>query len=413
MRTEQPHVRDSTADEPSEAVGRGWTARLMLLHFGLYLALLPSAQILLAEHMAEVAPVSKEAALGWATGFGALVAVVTNPVAGALSDRTTTRIGRRRPWIAGGAAVGALGLALTAAQSTVTGVTVGWCLAQVGLNAQLAAAVAAVPDRVPVRQRASVSGSVAIPQALGLVIGAALITTVVTGTAGGYLLLGGLAMVCALPFLLLPEPPSRPVVRARPRLRDFWVSPRAHPDYGWAWATRFLVNVGNSLGTLYLLYYLKDAVGHTDPERGVLILTGLYTAGLAATSFAAGVVSDRLGRRRPLVAAGALMMSLSALLMASTHTWTTAMGAATLVGMGLGIYIATEQALLTEVLPQSADRGKDLGLLNAANTIPQVLSPVLGAFVVTGADGYTALYLISAGTGALGAALVWRIRSVR
>ena len=49
--------------------------------------------------------------------------------------------------------------------------------------------------------------------------------------------------------------------------RGFWLSPRRHPDFGWAWLTRFLINLGNALGTLYLLYYLQDAVARTPTPR--------------------------------------------------------------------------------------------------------------------------------------------------
>ncbi|GLF97823.1 MFS transporter [Streptomyces yaizuensis] len=394
-------------------VGRGWTARLMLLHLGLYMALLTPMQILLAAHLAEIDPGGKEIALGWATGLGALVAVAAAPFAGALSDRTGGRFGRRRPWIAGGALVGACGLLLTAAQSTTAGVTLGWALAQLGLSAQLAGALAAVPDRVPVERRAAVSGSVAVPQALGLVVGAVLVTVVASGTGGGYALLAAVVVFCALPFVLVPEEPVRAAPRPRPRAGDFWLSPRAHPDYAWAWATRFLVNLGNGLGTLYLLYFLKDAVGYGDPERGVLVLTVLYTTGVVVTASAAGAVSDRLGLRRAPVSAGAVLMSAASLVLAVWPGWATATVAAALLGLGFGVYVSAEQALLTQVLPHSGDHAKDLGMFNAANTVPQVLGPVMAATVVSVAGGYTGLYLAASLSTGLGAVLVWRIRSVR
>ena len=48
----------------------------------------------------------KTTALGIVTGVGALVAVLVGPIAGALSDATTARTGRRHTWIAGGALLG-------------------------------------------------------------------------------------------------------------------------------------------------------------------------------------------------------------------------------------------------------------------------------------------------------------------
>ena len=128
----------------------------------------------------------KEIWLGLVTGVGAVVAVIVNPLAGALSDRTRPRLlgrayGRRHVWTLGGAllsaplAARALGRAQPARGHRSAG-----RVAQVGLNVMLATLTAAVPDRVPVSQRGLVSGWIGMPQALGLVMGAILVTAVVT-----------------------------------------------------------------------------------------------------------------------------------------------------------------------------------------------------------------------------------------
>ncbi|MGW7363822.1 MFS transporter [Streptomyces sp. NPDC054841] len=406
-------VMDDPRTEPQIRVGGGWISGLVLAGLGLYMAFLTPIQVLLAEQIDAVDPSGKEVALGWVTGVGALVAVVANPLAGALSDRTGGRFGRRHPWILGGAVAGAAGLAVTSAQTTIVGVTLGWCLAQLGLNAMLAGTNAVVPDQVPVGQRAAVSGWIGVPQTLGLVVGALLVTTVVTGTAAGYLLLAVLVVLAALPFVLLTRDPQVPREARQPvRLADFWVSPRAYPDFGWAWLTRFLVMLGNAIGTLYLLYFLKDAVHYANPDEGVLILTLLYTAGVVVTAIGGGVVSDRSGRRKVLVSVSSVVMAVASLLLTFWHTWPVAMGAALLLGLGFGAYIAVDQALITQVLPSAGDRAKDLGVINIANSAPQVLGPALAAPIVAYAGGYAGLYLTSAVVTVIGGILVWRIRSV-
>ncbi|WP_327127334.1 MFS transporter [Streptomyces sp. NBC_01727] len=405
---------DDTRTEPQSRVGGGWISGLVLANLGLYMAFLTPIQVLLAEQIDDLTSSGKEVALGWATGVGALVAVVANPVAGALSDRTGGRFGRRHPWIVGGALVGAVGLVVTAAQTTVVGVALGWCLAQLGLNAMLAGTNAVVPDQVPVRQRAAVSGFIGIPQTLGLVLGVLLVSVVVTGIASGYLMLAGLVVLCAVPFVLLTHDPAVPGIPASAvRLKDFWVSPRLHPDFGWAWLTRFLVQLGNAIGTLYLLYFLKDAVHYPDPDMGVLYLTLLYTGGVVVTAVAGGIVSDRLGKRKMMVSVCSMVMAVGSLLLTFWHTWPAAMGAAVLLGLGYGIYVAVDQALITQVLPTAADRAKDLGVINVANSAPQVLGPALAAPIVAYAGGYAGLYLASTVVTVVGGVLVWRIRSVR
>ncbi|MFI6724835.1 MFS transporter [Streptomyces atratus] len=98
-------ILDDPRREPQRRVGGGWIGGLVLANLGLYMAFLTPIQVLLAEQIDDLTSSGKEVALGWATGAGALVAVIANPVAGALSDRTGGRFGRRNPWILGGALV--------------------------------------------------------------------------------------------------------------------------------------------------------------------------------------------------------------------------------------------------------------------------------------------------------------------
>ncbi|GAA4430927.1 hypothetical protein GCM10023148_35820 [Actinokineospora soli] len=230
--------------------------------------------------------------------------------------------------------------------------------------------------------------------------------------AAGYLIGAAVVVLAALPFTALREEPA--AVRPRgPLLRGFVIDPRRYPDFGWAWLTRFLMNLGNAIALLYLLYFLDDAVGVEDPESGVLVLTALYAVALLSTVVVAGAWSDRAGARRVFVAGSGVVMAVAAVLLAVWQTWTGSVVAALVLGVGFGAYTAVDFALITQVLPAAADRGKDLGLVNIANTLPQVLAPVIAAPIVRSAGGYPALYAVAAAVGLLGAVLVFRIRSVR
>ena len=157
--------------EPLAPVGKGFMALLALSNLGLWMALFAPIQVLLAQQMETIAPTGKEAALGWVTGIGALVSMFANPLFGALSDRTTSRFGRRHPWNLAGALVGAIALVMLGRQSTLAGVTLWWCVVQMALNAMLAALTTEVPDQVPVPQRALCSAWFGVTQPLGVVIG--------------------------------------------------------------------------------------------------------------------------------------------------------------------------------------------------------------------------------------------------
>ena len=89
-----------------------------------------------------------------------------------------------------------------------------------------------------------------------------------------------------------------------------------------------------------------------------------------------------------------------------------AMVAALLLGAGYGVYLAVDAALITQVLPRATDRAKDLGVINIANSAPQVLGPALSAPIVVHLGGYPTLYAVTAVVTLLGSALVLKIRSV-
>lgn len=403
--------------EPVTAVRARWVGLLVLANLGVWMAFFTPIQVLLPEQIADIDPTHKEAMLGWVTGLGAAAAVLVNPIAGALSDRTTGRFGRRHPYTLIGAVLGAAALLVLAQQHTVLGVALGWIAAQACLNTMFATLTAAVPDRVPVAQRGAVSGWIGIPQVLGVVLGVVLVTAIVSGVPAGYAAVAVVTVLFTLPFVLAtPDDPlsahDRPARGLRATLAGLWVSPRAHPDFAWAFGTRFLVQLGNALGTLYLLYFLTDRVRVADPAGGLLILILIYTLALILTTVIAGRRSDRTGRRKIFVIWSGVVMAVAALLLAAWPTWTGAIVAAIILGGGYGVYVAVDAALITQVLPTATDRAKDLGLINIANSAPQVLGPAISAPVVVYLGGYPTLYILTAVVTLLGSVLVTRIRAV-
>ncbi|WP_053732093.1 MFS transporter [Nocardia sp. NRRL S-836] len=395
--------------EPVVPVRRGWMAWLFAANLGLWLAVYAPIQVLLPQQAELLDRADKEFVFGVVTGVGAAVSLLVVPLIGVLSDRTTSRFGRRHPWTVIGAVVGAVGLAVLAGAPSVAVMTVGWCLVQAGIGGMLAALTAVVPDQVPVAQRAQVGGLIGISQMLGTVLGAVVVTLLVSGLQAGYLACAVIVVVGAV-FFVVRTPDTQLVTK--PVRPTFWVSPREHPDFAWAWAGHLMINLGNAFGTLYLLYFLGDVVHHESPEDGLLVLMALYGVALAAGAVLFGARSDRSGRRKPYVYLAAVVMALAALLLVVWPTWTAALIAAPLLGVGFGTYWAVAIALLTQVLPAAADRAKDLGVLNVANALPQVIAPLLTALILANLGGYRGLFAASALATALAGVLLSRVRSV-
>ncbi len=404
---------------PQVDPSRSWVARLTLSNLAVYCGFYGPLQVLIALQAQALAPDAKEYVVGLVTAAGALASTIGNPLAGALSDRTRSRYGRRWPWVLGGALLGAGGLAGMAFAGSVATMAVFWVLTQLGLNALYAAVTAAVPDQVPIGRRGVVGGMLGMAQTLGLVLGTA-VAVIAGGITAGYLACAGLALALVIPYLLRSRD-LRLVGDVAPfRLgafvRRFWVSPRRYPDFGWAWLTRWLVNLGNALGTLLLLYYLQDAVGMPDPETGVLVLVAVYAVCVLATAVVSGHWSDRVGRRKPFVALSAVLSGVGAGILAVSQTWPGAIVGAAVFGIAYGVFLSVDFALVTQVLPSSGDAARDLGVINIAAALPQVVAPFLAAPLIAGfataQGGYAALYALSAAVSVLGGVLVSRIRAV-
>src|ERR1700677_1904853 len=156
---------------PVAKVRARWIALLALANLGLFVGYYGPLEVLLPNQVQAIAgSAHKVAELGWVTGLGAAAAMIAQPLVGALSDRTTSRLGRRHPWTFCGALAAAAALALLAGQHTIAGVIICWCVAQAALNAMQASLTAGVPDHVPVRQRGLASGWISLQQTFGVVV---------------------------------------------------------------------------------------------------------------------------------------------------------------------------------------------------------------------------------------------------
>lgn len=408
--------------EPVRRVRPLWITGIVLVNLGINAGFFGPLQVLLAQQAAHFNEGEKEAILALVTGAGAAVSLVANPLFGAFSDRTSSRRGRRVPWVVFGAVLGAAALIALAGAPNVAVMALLWCLVQAGCNAAYAAITAAIPDRVPVPQRATVGGLAAMGQTVGVLLGAVIAAVVSGNFALGYVVCAAALVAGVVLYVVKSDDVplvgvERPPFQFRAFARGFWISPARYPDFAWAWLTRLLVSIGNHMVTLYLLFFLSDAVRlketqGIEAEFGVLVLTGLYAVTVIITSVIGGRLSDRMGKRKPLVIASSVVIAVASLILAFAPTWAGALTGATVLGMGFGAYLAVDFALMTQVLPAALDRGRDLGILNIANSLPQVVAPLIAFPFVAYWGGYVSLYVAAAAIGLLGAVFVVKIKGV-
>ena len=359
--------------------------------------------------------------LALVAGIGALVSMVANPFFGRMSDRTSSHLGMRRPWMVIGLVGGSLGILLLALAPNIPVVLLGWCSAQLFFNALLAAQVAVLPDQVQPAQRGLVSGvlGVCLPLAgvsgtflVRLVSGNQLATFLVPCGIGGFFIL---LFAVALKDRRLAKA-DRPTWSLREFVRTFYVAPRKSPDFAWAFASRFMFILAYAFLATYQAYYLLDKLGSAkaDLPQQIFLATLVQSVVVIAASLIGGKLSDRTGRRKIFVFAASIVYGLAMFVIASASTFNGFLVGMAIGGLGFGMYLAVDLALVADVLPDEDKVAKDLGVLNIAGALPFSIAPAIApAILAIGSGSYGALYAIAGVCAIIGAFAVLRVRGVR
>ncbi|MEW6662484.1 MAG: MFS transporter [Bacillota bacterium] len=386
-------------------------------HWGALLVVVIPAQVL-----TYVDDAAKAKYLSLVFAVGALVAMVTQPVTGSFSDRCASRWGRRRPFMAAGTLLNVAGLMAMAYAPTLATFTAAFMLVQLGSNIGASGYQGLLPDLVPESQRGTAAGYVGVMNMLGTITAAITAGTLVD--RGMFypvywiisLLL--LALLAVTASSIREEPlMQRPPMDWRRFLKAFWVSPREHPDFAWLLANRALVMLGFYTLLNFLQYYLADVTGSAHPARDAGTVSAVVLVGAALSSFAAGWLSDRIGRKG-LVAFTGLLMAATCLAFITGPSFMVVLAFALIFGLGYGGYISVELALATEVLPSAESRAKDMGIWGISVTLPQVIAPLLGGQLLYTMNringlGYPILFATAVLYFVLGSMVVYRIRKGR
>jgi len=408
------------ADSHAPARRVGWRFVLVyaLAYTGTWIALLTPVLITIALKIRQLTPGEAAGNHSLVLSVGAFFALVSNPFFGRLSDRTTSRFGMRRPWLIGGVLGGAVALLIVARADSVATVLVGWCLAQMSFNAVLAALVAVLPDQVPAEQRGTVAGVLGTCMPLGQLAGTFVVQSVAESTLAMFMVpaLIGAAAILLLAITLGDRQldPTQPV---RATVSWYWVSPRRHPDFAWAWLSRFLVVLGTAFLTTYQPFYLTEKLGLPDRAvPGLIFRSMLVQASMVvALSVIGGRLSDALQRRKAFVICGAIVYAIGLWMIALADSYALFLAGMAATGIGHGLYFAVDLALVTEVLPdRQRDAAKDLGILNVTNALPQSVAPALAPAILVLSGGDYAWLFFAAGAIALGGSIaILPLKSVR
>lgn len=382
----------------------------------------------LGHKVLELVPAQKNTALGFTTFAGLIVAVLWQPIVGALSDRTRSRLGRRAPYFIGGTALVVVCLYAIALAPAFSIVIAGVLLIQLASNTVQGPWQALIPDQVPAGQRGAASGLKAAFDILAFVLGRQISGRLVSaGSVTGAVTVTSAVFVVALLLTLAAARERPPAVRLPPSPtmrqtlgRTFSVDWRAHPAFGWWFANRFLFWAGFIALNTFLLFFMIDVVrmGEAQAQRFVGNLSTVIGLVVLVASLPAGWLADRVGRR-PLVAAAGLLAAAGTAVILVGRTEPVIIGAGALVGLGVGVFLSANWALVTDIVPE-AEAARYLGIANIATAGGSGIARLMGGVLIdpinrlagSTSAGYLGLYGLTLLSFLLGTLAIWRLPQV-
>ncbi len=397
-------------------------------------------------------PAQKSINLAIVVTLGTLVAVVVNPLVGALSDYATFRMGRRRPFMIVGTILNVIVLILFAfAPSWFSAGALLFTFALLFLLLQFSNNVANSPwsaiiaDKVPQNQRGLSSGFNGLFTLLGTIVGSVVAGIILGGNlplplyrnavvqvflviAVVQILFVAYTVITVKELPLLPEQHMKLSISAF--AKRFFFKPSQYPDISWVLLARFLVMMGIWSVYYFLLYYFDDVLGGKGVKtiilntpfsgeqfNGVLFQPILLLLALP-TSIFAGWASDHWGRKG-LVYLSGIMMTVVCLVFILFQNQYAALVAGAFFGIGYGAYTSVDWALTTDVLPPTDEAGKFMGIWSAVGILPQVVGITVGGVLlqllqrIPNHFGYTSLFGLTIVYLILGTVVIRQVKGAR
>ena len=399
--------------------------------------------LVLPDRIEALFPGDKDRVLTIVASTGAAMATVSQLFFGAWSDTSRHRAGRRRPFVL----VGTLGACATVGffpgAHSLTALLIVFVALQFWLNMAGGPYQGLMPDRIPADKHGAAASWMGAASIIGRIGGPLAATYLLRPDAqiaiGNRLApLGlpantewGLTALMALFALVLAGAMVLTLLLNREIPLDergenigIWqtiegiirVPLRPYPSFVWLIISRASIMMGVYTVSFCLLYYVRDTLGFPDKNESLKILTNLLlisTATALIGTLPAGVLSDRVGKKRVLYVANSICMA-AGLAFALSHNLTLAYVAAGVFGAGYGAFAAVDWALACNLLPPSAP-AKYLGIWGISDTLSQVATPLLAGPLALSLNhnlgagqGYRALMVMALCYFALGTlALRW------
>lgn len=368
----------------------------------------------------------KNTYLGLMTLVGLFLAMLTQPLAGAISDRSGFKIGRRRPYILIGGIIAIVIIPGVGLAEGFAAIFIVYCLLQLSTNTAQGPFQAFIPDIVPHGKRGVASGVKALFEIVGGVILVYLASLFMDRYHAGegsqwlWLVLGILAAVLLgtiiATVIMVKERPYTGVNRRTSLLAGLLHTARevlGNRDLVWFLVSRLLVYMAFTTIQQFALYFLQDVIGVTDPAEATARFSIFAVVGMLIVVWPAGWLSDRIGRK-PITIVSGLLGALGIAVIALSQEYGTILWAATVIGVAIGAFNSTNWALATDLVPEG-EEARYLGIANMATAggaaLARAIGPAIDFFNNRSAGlGYNFMLMVCLAYFIVGAALVLKVK---
>lgn len=357
----------------------------------------------------------KVAMLALFAATGSIISAISNMVAGALSDNTHSRFGKRAPWIVGGAFFFMLSMIGAAFSEGVTMLLICWSIGQVALNFIVAPMVAWLDFAADEHKGKASSAYGGLGNNGFNVIGAMFLGQFRLG----FIIFGVITSIGVLLATLLVHEPSNLNEKDEPSekkphysfsldsLRQVFPAWHIGRDYYLALIGKVFLGIGNFAITGYILYIMTDFLKLGDQtQAGIQFVNSIMFFIGVFMGFFAGPIADKFKIFKLPVACSALFLALYLF-----HDMTGVTIYAFCAGIGMGLWNSLDNYLNLQVIPDKNRVGFFLGIYNVGNSLPQAIGPVIAAAAI-GIIGFSGVFVVSMVFALIASLCIFSIRSV-
>jgi MFS family permease len=350
----------------------------------------------------------KNTYLGLLTFVGLIIAMIVQPMTGALSDGWKSRFGRRRPLAVFGTLFDFLFLSILAWAGGLVWLVIGYAGLQFSSNIAHGPMQGLLPDRVPKSQLGIASSLKTFMDMLSLILASLIAGRMLDSATRNptnlmLVVMGLLAISAGVTLFGVKEEPAQDHERTdwKSLLGQFRINFRENASYWWLIAERALFILGVYGVQAFAQYYLQDVLHVPDPPKQTGDLLAVLTISLVVFVLLGGWLTDKYGAKR-ILSIGTFIASGGMLLMLFATDMRGLMIFGSILGAGIGLFLTSNWALANSLAPE-AEAGKYLGLTNLATAgsgaLARLEGPVLdwlnaaqpGAWI-----GYKSLFIFGA-----------------